>query len=177
MTTLGYSSRAPSAPAAAAVWGAFVLGVLYAAVSIYWGCGGTALLASVGGAFQRAGEHGSVGLVAVVWLTALLKLLAALLGVVAVIGRPALAPPQRRRLRTAAWAAALILGLYGGVLSVAGWLLQAGVISPAAHADHEALRWHAFVWDPWFLAWGVLLAIGLRLTRRGGRRRALLARF
>jgi hypothetical protein len=127
-------------------------------------------LDTVGGAFQRAGRTGSVGLVAVVWLTVLLKLLAAILGLVIVLGRPPLAAAQRRLVRRMAWAAAVILIVYGGVLSITGWLVQLGIVSPAANADHRALRWHAFLWDPWFLAWGLLLAIGL--ARSADRRRA-----
>jgi hypothetical protein len=158
----------PSAVAEASA--AFVLGVLY------WACGGTALLKSVGGVFQRAGEHGSVGLAILVWFTAGLKLLAAILGVVAVSGRPALTIPQQRQVRLLAWVAALILSVYGGVLSVTGWLVQTGVISAGAHADHEALRWHAYVWDPWFLVWGLLLAASLAGTRpRAHRRRVARA--
>jgi hypothetical protein len=127
-------------------------------------------LDTVGGAFQRAGRTGSVGLVAVVWLTVLLKLLAAILGLVIVLGRPPLAAAQRRLVRRMARAAAVILIVYGGVLSITGWLVQLGIVSPAANADHRALRWHAFLWDPWFLAWGLLLAIGL--ARSADRRRA-----
>jgi Protein of unknown function (DUF3995) len=140
--------------------------VLYAGVSAYWGLGGTALLDTVGGAFERAGRTGSVGVTAVVWVTVLLKLLAATLGVVVVIGRPPLAVAQRRLAQRMAWAAALILIAYGGVLSITGWLVQLDVISPAADADHRALRWHAYLWDPWFLVWGVLLAIGLACSRQ-----------
>jgi uncharacterized protein DUF3995 len=164
------SATAAPASAVAAICAALLLGVLYAGVSAYWGLGGTALLDTVGGAFQRAGRTGSVGLVAVVWLTVLLKLLAAILGLVIVLGRPPLAAAQRRLVRRMAWAAAVILIVYGGVLSITGWLVQLGIVSPAANADHRALRWHAFLWDPWFLAWGLLLAIGL--ARSADRRRA-----
>jgi hypothetical protein len=144
--------------------------VLYAGISAYWGLGGAALLGTVGGAFQRAGEQGGAGVEAVVWLTVLLKLLAAGLGPVAVSER--LGTRRRRHVRAAAWVAAVILTLYGGVLSIAGWLVQLGVIAAAAHADHRALRWHAFLWDPWFLAWGVLLAVALSTTRARARRPA-----
>jgi Protein of unknown function (DUF3995) len=147
-----------------------VLGVLYAAVSAYWASGGTALLDTVGGVFQREGRTGGAGLIAVVWVTVLLKLLAATLGVVVVVGRPALAGAQRRLVRRMAWAAAVILILYGGVLSITGWLVQLDVVSPGANADHEALRWHAYLWDPWFLVWGLLLATGL--ARSADRRQA-----
>jgi hypothetical protein len=144
--------------------GALVLGVLYAAVSAYWGSGGTALLASVGGVFERAGRNGSAAVLAVVWLTVLLKLIGASLGIL-VVTAERLDPRRRRQLRVVSWAVVSLLVLYGGVLSVVGWLIQIGVVSPAAHADHEALRWHAYVWDPWFLVWGLLLAAALLCSR------------
>jgi len=155
--------RRRSAVLAAA--GAFVLGVLYAAISGYWGSGGTALLASVGGVFQRAGRNGSVAVLAVVWLTVLLKLLAASLGAVVVAGEPRIDVRRRRQLRMVSWAAASVLVIYGGVLSIIGWLVQIGIVSAGAHADHEALRWHAYVWDPRFLVWGLLLAAALLRSR------------
>lgn len=163
-----------SAVAAASV--ALLLGVLYAAVSAYWGSGGTALLDTVGGAFQRAGRTGGAGLIAVVWVTVLLKLLAAILGFVAVVGRPRLAAARRRLVQRPAWAAALMLILYGGALSITGWLVQLGVVSAAANADQKALRWHAFLWDPWFLVWGLLLAVGLVRSRRSRAALPLVAR-
>jgi hypothetical protein len=124
--------RRRSAVLAAA--GAFVLGVLYAAISGYWGSGGTALLASVGGVFQRAGRNGSVAVLAVVWLTVLLKLLAASLGVVVVAGEPRIDVRRRRQLRMVSWAAASVLVIYGGVLSIIGWLAQIGIVS-AGHTQ------------------------------------------
>jgi hypothetical protein len=56
------------------------------------------------------------------------------------------------------------------VLTAAGLLVQSGVIAPAANADRRALRWHAFLWDPWFLVWGLLVTIALvqGRRRRGG---------
>ena len=166
MTSRLSSATFAPAWAVAAAFAAFLLGVLYAAVSGYWGCGGTALLNTVGGVFQRAGREGGAGAIALVWATAILKVLATILGLLAVVGhRPPDARP-RRRARRVAWAVALILVLYGGVLSITGWLIQLGVVSAAAHADHLALRWHAFLWDPWFLVWGLLLAAGLAGSRQ-----------
>lgn len=164
MITAGYTARLPARSALIAAYGAFVLGLAYAAVSAYWGVGGTGLLRSVGGVFQRAGEHGGVGAIALVWLITLLKLIAAALGPAAV-GHPALDRRRHRQIRVLAWAATLIFVVYGGVLSIAGWLVQLGVISAGSHADHYALRWHAYVWDPWFLLWGLLLAAALTRTR------------
>lgn len=148
-------------PAVAGARTAAAVGTLYAAVSAYWGLGGTALLDTVGGAFQREGRSGSLGLVVVVWLTVLVKLAVAGLGVAAVDRGRRLSFGRRRRVRLAAWAAAVILTVYGGVLSIVGWLVQLGVIAAARDANHRALRWHAFLWDPWFLIWGLLLVFAL----------------
>jgi hypothetical protein len=38
---------------------------------------------------------------------------------------------------------------------VVGLLVQAGVIATATNADHLSLKWHAYLWDPWFLVWGI----------------------
>jgi hypothetical protein len=68
--------------------------------------------------------------------------------------------------RVLGWIAAVVLVLYGGVLTVAGILVETGVIETPADADRHALAWHAWFWDPWFLLWGVAFTIGLWRTRR-----------
>jgi hypothetical protein len=168
--TSGVTPPSPrhGASALVAASAACLLGVLYAAVSAYWAAGGTALLDSVGGVFQRAGREGSAGLIAVVWVTVLLKLVAATLGIVVVRGQERITPRRGRQLRKLSWGVATLFVLYGGVLSVTGWLVQLGIVSAGASADHEALRWHAYVWDPWFLVWGLLL--GVALARSPARR-------
>ena len=64
-----------------------------------------------------------------------------------------------------AWIEAGILTVYGLVLTVIGMLVQAGAIHPSAGADHRASAWHAHLWDPWFLIWGLLVAIALWRAR------------
>lgn len=144
---------------------AFSVGVMYAAVSAYWGLGGTGLLDTIGGTLEREGRAGNAGLLAVLWVTVMLKLVAAILGLVAVLGHRRVRPSHRRAARRAAWAAALILVFYGGVLTVVGLLVQLDLVHAAANADHKALRWHAYLWDPWFLVWGVLLTAALARSR------------
>jgi hypothetical protein len=100
-----------------------------------------------------------------VWLTVALKLIAAAVGLLAVAQLRWLRPGQSRIVRGAAWLAAAVLVLYGGVLTSVGLLVQADIVHASGHADHDALRWHAFLWDPWFLVWGLLLAIALTRTR------------
>jgi membrane protease YdiL (CAAX protease family) len=60
------------------------------------------------------------------------------------------------------------LALYGGVLVIAGALALAGVGESSGRDDY-ALRWHVFFWDPWFLIWGVALALAAVRARRLGR--------
>jgi hypothetical protein len=64
-----------------------------------------------------------------------------------------------------AWLEAAVLIAYGLVLTSVGLLVESGVIAAASDADHRALAWHAFLWDPWFLLWGLLVAMALLLTR------------
>ena len=48
-----------------------------------------------------------------------------------------------------------------------GLLVQAGVIGRSAHPDNRALEWHAYLWDPWFLIWGLLSVTALLRSRAG----------
>lgn len=143
---------------------AFVVGALFAVVSLYWAVGGSALLDTVGGALEAQGRAGNPALIAVVWVSVALKLVAAVVGVVVVrrwfpglIGRLAV---------VVAWTAAVILTAYGGLLTVGGLLVVSGVIHASPDADLRAIRWHAFLWDPWFLIWGVLLSVALIQARQ-----------
>ena len=53
--------------------------------------------------------------------------------------------------------ATLVRGL--GLNVAAGALVLSGVLHPSGSVDRMALRWHAGVWDLWFLVWGILLAV------------------
>jgi hypothetical protein len=57
------------------------------------------------------------------------------------------------------------LALYGGVLVIAGALVLAGAIDPEGDVDEYALRWHVFLWDLWFVVWGVALVAAARVSR------------
>ena len=65
----------------------------------------------------------------------------------------------RRLLGGVAWAASVVLTLYGGLLVAVGASVLAGVIRPAGPVDRTALRWHVLLWDLWFLVWGLLLGV------------------
>ena len=152
--------------AAAAAYAAGILGISYAGVSAYWGAGGTGLLETIGGSLEREGRAGTAGILVVVWITVALKLAASTIGVLAVVPPRWLSGRKYTLTRRAAWLAATVLMVYGGVLTLIGLLVQADILHRSANADQTALRWHAFLWDPWFLLWGLLLAAALVLSRR-----------
>lgn len=84
-----------------------------------------------------------------VWAAAVLKLVAAVLPLLA--RRRLSSPAWNRNLWVLAWVEAAILTIYGVVLTAPGLLLQTGVIHASANADHCAVAWRAYLWDPWFL--------------------------
>jgi hypothetical protein len=165
-TALDSSSRERAAPdirhqrgllAAAA---ALVVGLAYTAISAYWALGGTWLLATVSSSLVTA--HQSATVVMAVWAAVVLKAVGALLPLYVCLP----APPSKRhgRLRLLAWSEGAVLTLYGFAFTLAGLLVQAGVIHRDRTADQRALVWHTYLWDPWFLVWGLLVIIALVLT-------------
>ncbi len=134
---------------------ALVVGLLYAAVSVYWGFGGTWLLSTVAASLTK-GRPGE-GYLLAAWAGAILKTIAAVLPLVALRH---LTSAWKRKASALAWVEAVILIVYGLVLTAVGLLIQAGVVRPSS-PDARALAWHAYLWDPWFLAWGLLVAAAL----------------
>jgi hypothetical protein len=156
-----------------AAWAAaalgFVVGLAYAAVSVYWAAGGTGLLDTVGGAFGSAGRPAEAAMRIGLWAVVVAKIAAAVLPVLALGRSPARA--WQRSIWLLAWAEAVVLTSYGLVLTIPGLLIQAGVLHPGRGADHRALEWHAYLWDPWFLLWGLLVGAALLCGQSGGLRR------
>ena len=139
------------------------LGVGSAIVSLSWALGGTWLLDTVGGAIEAGGRAGSPLIIGALWAAILLKLVGAALPLLAV--SPRMSSRLRGPVRLLCGVEAFVLLVYGVVLTVAGLLVQTGLIQASADADHRALAWHAFLWDPWFAVWGALVALVLVLTR------------
>jgi len=150
-----------------------VLGLLYGAVSVYWGLGGTALLATVGGSLERGGRAGDLAVVLALWAAVVLKLIAAALPLVVIYRLGGVA--WQRLAKALVWIEAAVLVLYGLVLTSVGLLVQVGVIAASASADHRALAWHAYLWDPWFLVWGLLIVGALLRARHRNRETTELA--
>jgi hypothetical protein len=136
---------------------ACVLALLSALPSFYWAAGGTIGLATVGGAIEELARARDPAGVALGVGAGVVKVAGAVLALALV--RPWGGRVPRRLLGGVAWAASAVLTLYGGLLVAVGALVLAGVIGPAGPVDRTALRWHVFLWDLWFLVWGLLLGV------------------
>jgi hypothetical protein len=159
--------RRPAARGWRLAQAASAAGLTYAAISVYWALGGTWLLSTVAGTLGQQGRAGNPGIIVAVWVAAVLKIAGAIVPLAAVRVTPGQAITARRRqLRVLAWLEAAILTSYGLVLTGAGLLVQSGAIAPSATADHRALAWHAYLWDPWFLVWGALVTVALVRSRQ-----------
>jgi hypothetical protein len=143
---------------------ACIVGLLFAAVSVYWGLGGTWLLDTIPESFERQARAGEAGIFVAVWAAAVLKIIAAVLPLLAL--RRMTRPMWSRVLWVLAWVAAVFLTLYGLVQTAGAQLAHAGVIDAAAGTGDRSLVWRAFVWDPWFLIWGLIVVAALLHGRR-----------
>ena len=158
---------ARSAGPAAAAYGAAALAGLSALTTAYWTAGGTWLLDTVGGGLEEVARRGDGAAVALGLVVVALKLAGCVLALALV--RPWGRRLPERLLERAALVAGGLLAAYGGLLVLVGALALAGVFGDVA--DPMPLRWHVFLWDLWFLLWGVLLvlaAVRRRATRRAG---------
>lgn len=65
--------------------------------------------------------------------------------------------PWPRLWRTISWAGAVLLLLYGGANTAISNAVLTGLIRPEDGYDRLAMMGHAWLWDPLFLLWGVVL--------------------
>ncbi len=151
-------------PGTAAALAACAVGLMYAGVSAYWALGGTWLLSTVGASLARPGGQGPVVVVGV-WAAVVLKLLAALVPLVVV--RAVFEGSWARRAVVLAWVETAVLVVYGFAWSATEILVE--IFSSPPASERRAYAWHAYLWDPWFLLWGLLAAAAL-LRRRSGAR-------
>jgi hypothetical protein len=144
---------------------ALIVGLLHGAVLAYWGVGGTWLLDTIGGSLEEKGRAGDTGVMLAVWVGVVLVIIASVLPLLTL--RQLTRPAGNRIVWLLAWAEAAILTLYGGVNTGVGLLALAGVLPGPDNADdHRALAWHTYLWDPWFLIWGLLVAAALLRGRQ-----------
>jgi hypothetical protein len=145
---------------AAAFW-AF----LFAAMSFYWALGGRLGVETIGDAITKPALAGDPTILAVVWITGALKVVAGVLAL-------ALVQPWGRRIPRwmsllGGWGASALFLVYGAANLVQDALIVAGAIPTPVGLGAVAARWHLFLWDPWWLLGGVLFALATwRFSRR-----------
>lgn len=140
---------------------AAVAGVVHALPSLYWAMGGTALVSTLG-EWAALWQRESPGEVAILLS---LIFLAKLAGAALPLANERGLLPAPRLWRGLFWCAAALLATYGALNVIAALAALSGLIGTAATMDTTALVGHAFLWDPLFLLWGLLLAAALKTSR------------
>jgi Protein of unknown function (DUF3995) len=138
-----------------AAYAACAWALIFALMSFYWALGGEIGLDTLGLGIQALAHD--PGFIALVWLTGIAKVVGGLFALTLV--RPWLLwlPPIWKL--ALAWLSGSALALYGGVNLVVEWLLVSGAIHIDGVVVTEGIRWHAWLWDPWWLLGGILFLL------------------
>jgi Protein of unknown function (DUF3995) len=154
--TVSTMSRSVRAAAYLAAYLAAGLAFASAATTAYWLFGGTALLDTLGGSVERLARDRSSAALALAVAVVVVKSVAGLLALL-------LLGPARPRWRIIVGLdilAAAVLCLWGAANVLVGALALSGAVE-RSDVDRHALRWHVFLWDAWFLVWGLALALAV----------------
>ncbi len=130
--------------------------LLFAAVSFYWGLGGTFGLDTVGQEAVELSASGDPAILLALWLVGLLKVAGGLLAL-ALVQPWGLRVFRRGVLLLAGWGGATLLVIYGGTQIGLQLLVLTGVIPVPDEMDWRGFYGHLYLWAPWFVVWGVLL--------------------
>lgn len=147
---------------AAALWAA-----VFGGLSLYWAIGGTALAGAVSPDAKEMVEDRVPWFMALLWIVALLKLGIGVLALALV--RPWGESVPRWMLLLSASGVGAFMFLYGAVqLALSVPVLTGAVDAPGA-PEPDVLRWHVFVWQPYWLLGGILLLTAASIYRRRSR--------
>ncbi|MFJ6349456.1 DUF3995 domain-containing protein [Streptomyces sp. NPDC092046] len=144
---------------AAAVWG-----LLFAVPSLVWAAGSSfGARTTVAPSLVKLAEDRVAWFVAVLWLTGLLKILGAVIGIGLTRRRGRW---TGRLLALCGAGAGVLLVWHGAVFVVHGVLVETGA-RPVAPDLAGLTRWYLCLWGPWFVAGGLAFAVAtLRYVRR-----------
>ncbi|WP_234315170.1 DUF3995 domain-containing protein [Streptomyces globisporus] len=149
---------------AVAAWG-----FLFAVPSFVWALGGTfGVQATVAPSLVKLAHDRVTWFLAVLWLTGLLKLFGALVGIGLTRRR---GKWTGRSMMFCGGGATVLLVWHGCLFVVHGVLVEAGAY--AAAPDLVGLtRWYLYLWGPWFIAGGLAFAAAAThyVRRHDGRR-------
>lgn len=129
------------------------------------GVGGRLGLDLLGKEVIRLVDDRDVGFLIDAWVSGLLKLAGAVLALALVQpwGRRVF---PRRLLLVVGWACSALLIVYGAGTVINMLLVVVGGIPVPADMDWRGFYGHLCLWDPWFLLWGLLLALATRSLAR-----------
>jgi hypothetical protein len=147
------ADTSPSWPGYAAAAAAFA----FAVPSLYWAAGGMAGVGTLGGRIEELARQRDTGLVVATWVAFALKILGGILALALVRSWGRRLP--RRAVLLTSWAGAVLLIVYGALQTGTVALIAAGVVNDTQGLSSGARRWRLFLWEPWFLVWGLLLAL------------------
>ncbi|HEU5348830.1 MAG TPA: DUF3995 domain-containing protein [Ktedonobacterales bacterium] len=138
-----------------AAYAACAWAMLFALMSFYWALGGDFGVNTLGSGVQSLAHD--PGFIAVVWLTGIAKVLGGLFALTLVRPWMLWLPPTWKL--ALAWLAGIALALYGGIQLIIEGLVLSGVVLVSGQVDWEGLRWHVWLWDPWWLLGGILFLL------------------
>jgi len=154
--------RSPGRLSRLLVWVAGAAGVVHATASLYWAVGGQWLLATVGQWAVDLSARAPLRAGIALGLVALVKLVAAAVPIAVAYGKVR----WRRFWRAVSWMGGSVLVIYGGINIVVSAAVLRGLIRPEDGYDLEAMRGHAYLWDPLFFLWGSALVLSLWFSRQ-----------
>jgi hypothetical protein len=133
-------------------------------MSFYWAAGGTLGLDTLGEGMKSLALARDSETLAVTVGTGVLKLVAAALAL-ALVARWGHVIPRRWLL--AAYAAGILLTLYGAASLVEHLLMLTGVRTvPDLLGSTRAVLWHIVLWDPFWALGGILYLLAARYARQ-----------
>jgi hypothetical protein len=134
---------------------------VFSVISIYWGLGGTFGMETVGEGMLELALSGDAQLMLINWVSVVGKIGLGLL--VLALLRNWGGDGLRRLLRIGLWIGGILMLLYGGLNLIQHVLMVTGNVPIASLlGTPEAVRWHIFLWDPWWMLGGILFLLTAR---------------
>lgn len=155
-----------------AIYAASIWAFTFAAMSFYWAAGGTLGVDTLGNGIKEMALARELGFVMILWITAALKFLLGLLALVLLRrwGRSI----TRWMLCVSSISVGLGMVLYGGAGLIKVGLMEAGIVSIPSAIGSDAVHWYLMLWEPFWLAGGILFLIAVWQFNRGHNHRLLM---
>jgi hypothetical protein len=138
---------------------------LFALISFYWAAGGLFGVETLGEGMKALALARDPEIITLTWVTGVLKAAAGLLALALVQSWGRIIPRRLRQI--GAWGAAVLFLLYCGGNGIQHALMLVGTSRiPDLLGSMDAVRWHLFFWDPFWLLGGILFLLAARRFSR-----------